>query len=39
MPGLVGHRYGRGDTQSLGATIDHVAAEILGEDADAEPWN
>jgi hypothetical protein len=30
---------GRGDTQSLGATICHVAAVLLGEDPDAEPWN
>lgn len=30
---------GRGDLQSLGATICHVAAEILGEDPDADPWN
>lgn len=30
---------GTGDTQSLGATLCHVAAELLGEDPDAEPWN
>lgn len=30
---------GRGDTQSLGATLCHVAAEVLGEDPNAEPWN
>jgi len=30
---------GVGDTQSLGATLCHVAAEILGEDPDREPWN
>jgi hypothetical protein len=30
---------GRGDTQSLGATLCHVAAELLGEDPDTEPWN
>lgn len=30
---------GSGDTQSLGATLCHVAAELLGEDPDGEPWN
>jgi len=30
---------GKGDTQSLGATICHVAAELLDEDPDSEPWN
>ena len=29
---------GRGDTQSFCATLCHVAAEVLGEDPDAEPW-
>ncbi|HRD59872.1 MAG TPA: hypothetical protein PLZ93_06675 [Nocardioides sp.] len=28
-----------GDDQSLGATLCHVAAEVLGEDPDAAPWN
>jgi hypothetical protein len=36
---LWGTDTGRGDTQSIGATICHVAAELLGEDPDAEPWN
>ena len=31
--------FGDGDTQSLGATLCHVAAELLGEDLDTEPWN
>jgi hypothetical protein len=30
---------GSGDAQSLGATLCHVAAELLGEDPDTEPWN
>jgi len=30
---------GDGDTQSLGSTLCHVAAEVLAERADAEPWN
>lgn len=30
---------GKGDPQSLGATICHVAAELLDEDPDATPWN
>ena len=30
---------GLGDTQSLGATLCHVAAELLGDDPDADPWN
>ena len=30
---------GEEDEQSLGATICHVAAEVLGEDPDSEPWN
>jgi len=30
---------GLGDTQSLGATACHVAAELLGEDPDQDPWN
>lgn len=30
---------GGGDTQSIGATLCHVAAELLGEDPDADPWN
>jgi hypothetical protein len=29
---------GQGDYQSLGATLCHVAAEVLGEDPNAEPW-
>lgn len=32
-------RVGQGDEQSLGATLCHVAAELLGEDPDGEPWN
>jgi hypothetical protein len=36
---LWGTNIGRGDTQSFGATVCHVAAEILGENPDAEPWN
>jgi len=31
--------FGIGDTQSLGATMCHVAAELLAEDPDGEPWN
>jgi hypothetical protein len=30
---------GEGDEQSLGATLCHIAAELLGEDPDGEPWN
>ena len=30
---------GKGDYQSLGATLCHVAAQVLGEDPDGEPWN
>lgn len=30
---------GKGDEQSLGATVCHVAAQVLGEDPDGEPWN
>ncbi len=29
---------GEGDTQSLGATLCHVSAEMLGEDPNADPW-
>ena len=29
---------GEGDTQSLGATLCHVAAEMLGEDPNADHW-
>ena len=31
--------FGKGDPQSLGAALCHVAAELLGENPDAEPWN
>ena len=31
--------FGQGDPQSVGATLCHVAAEILGEDPDGPPWN
>jgi hypothetical protein len=34
-----GTTVGQGDTQSLGATLCHVAAELLAEDPDADPWN
>ena len=30
---------GAGDEQSLGVALCHVAAELLGEDPDADPWN
>lgn len=30
---------GDGDTQSFGATLGHVAAQMLGEPPDEEPWN
>lgn len=34
-----GTAIGAEDTQSLGATLCYVAAELLGDDPDAEPWN
>jgi hypothetical protein len=35
---LPGTDIGFRDTRSFGATLCHVAAEMLGEDPDAEPW-
>lgn len=34
-----GTNVGEGDLQILGETLCHVAAELLGEDPDAAPWN
>ena len=36
---LLGMEVGHGDLQSLGQTACCVAAEMLGEDPYAEPWN
>jgi hypothetical protein len=30
---------GINDAQSFGETLCHVAAEVLGENPDADPWN
>jgi hypothetical protein len=35
---LLGTDIGFRATRSFGATLCHVAAEMLGEDPDAEPW-
>ena len=36
---LLGFQLGEGDPQSVGFALCQVAAEVLGEDPEADPWS